>query len=56
MRDTLIHHFFGVNLDIVWQVVQDDLSSLMSAVDDILTSKSGANSSHKEHEEHRTEA
>ena len=24
-RDRLIHHYFGVNLDIVWQIVSSDL-------------------------------
>lgn len=36
MRDKLIHHYFGVNLDIVWHVVQDDLTPLMTAVVGIL--------------------
>src|SRR6266566_415211 len=25
MRDTLIHRYFGVNVELVWQVVQKDL-------------------------------
>ncbi len=37
MRDTLIHHYFGVNLDIVWQVIQDDLAELLAAIHRILT-------------------
>ena len=37
MRDKLIHHYFGVNLDVVWHVVQDDLPTLMTAVGGILT-------------------
>jgi uncharacterized protein with HEPN domain len=37
MRDKLIHHYFGVNLDIVWHVIQDDLPPLMTAVEGILT-------------------
>lgn len=37
MRDKLIHHYFGVNLDIVWHVIQNDLLPLMNAVDGILT-------------------
>ncbi|MEZ4707363.1 MAG: DUF86 domain-containing protein [Caldilineaceae bacterium] len=36
MRDKLIHHYFGINLDIIWQVIQDDLPPLMMAVSDIL--------------------
>ena len=30
MRDKLIHDYFGVNLDIVWNVIQTDLPSLIS--------------------------
>jgi uncharacterized protein with HEPN domain len=37
MRDKLIHHYFGVNLDIVWHVIQDDLPPLLTAVEGILT-------------------
>lgn len=29
MRDRLIHHYFGTNLDIVWQVVMADLPLLL---------------------------
>lgn len=29
MRDRLIHHYFGINLDIVWQVVAADLPLLL---------------------------
>ncbi len=28
MRDRLIHHYFGVNLDIVWQVISEELPPL----------------------------
>jgi len=27
-RDRLIHHYFGVNLDIVWQIVSTELSKV----------------------------
>ena len=56
MRDTLIHHDFGVNFDIIWQVIQEDLSPLLSAIDHILSSKNGANSLHRKHEEQNTES
>ena len=36
MRDKLIHQYFGVNFDIVWCVVKDDLSGLINAVNLIL--------------------
>lgn len=28
-RDKLIHQYFGVNLDVIWQVTQTDLPSLI---------------------------
>ena len=31
MRDRLIHDYFGVNLDIVWQVVSEELPQLVVA-------------------------
>ncbi len=32
MRDRLIHDYFGVNLDIVWQVVSEELPQLAAAL------------------------
>jgi uncharacterized protein with HEPN domain len=29
MRDRLIHHYFGANIDIVWGVVKEDLPQLI---------------------------
>ncbi len=36
MRDRLIHHYFGVNWDIVWSVVQDELPALAAKLAAIL--------------------
>jgi len=36
VRDRLIHHYFGVNLDIVWDIVITELSTLGSQIDLIL--------------------
>lgn len=36
MRDKLIHHYFGVNWDILWDVVQQKLPTLKSQVQQIL--------------------
>jgi len=41
VRDRLIHHYFGVNLDIVWQIVRDELPKVASQLDN---SVSGARS------------
>ncbi|MFO1094135.1 MAG: DUF86 domain-containing protein [Planctomycetaceae bacterium] len=32
MRNTLVHQYFGVDIDIVWSVLQDDLNPLRSAI------------------------
>jgi uncharacterized protein with HEPN domain len=36
LRDRLIHHYFGVNLDIVWGVIQQDLPVLLPQIESIL--------------------
>ena len=36
MRDKLIHDYFGVNFDIVWEVVTQDLSQLANQLPVIL--------------------
>lgn len=36
MRDVLIHHYFGVKLDTVWQVVADHLPGLRTRVQELL--------------------
>ncbi|HKH48644.1 MAG TPA: DUF86 domain-containing protein [Thermoanaerobaculia bacterium] len=33
LRDKLIHDYFGVNVDIVWQIVQDQLPALAEQVE-----------------------
>jgi uncharacterized protein with HEPN domain len=41
VRDRLIHHYFGVNLDIVWDIVTAELPVLESRVEEILQSEQG---------------
>jgi len=41
MRDRLIHQYFGVDLDLVWNVVRHELPALAEAVDDMLSRMSG---------------
>ena len=36
IRDRLIHHYFGVNLDIVWQIVVEELPKVATQLDRIL--------------------
>jgi len=41
MRDKLIHEYFGVNLEIVWQVVEREVSPLQRQVEQLLGSRTG---------------
>src|ERR1700730_15033130 len=41
MCDTLIHRYFGVKLDLVWQVVENDLSAFRSRIQACLENLSG---------------
>ena len=35
VRDKLIHHYFGVNFDIVWKIIQEDLPVLFDSIENI---------------------
>ena len=37
-RDVLIHHYFGIKLDTVWEVVQREIPVLRAAINQILKS------------------
>ena len=36
VRDNLIHHYFGVNFDIVWNIVKQELPQVLSQLEEIL--------------------
>jgi uncharacterized protein with HEPN domain len=36
IRDRLIHHYFGVNLDIVWQIAKTELSQVALLLEEIV--------------------
>ena len=36
VRDRLIHHYFGVNFDIVWTIATEELPALISQIEKIL--------------------
>jgi uncharacterized protein with HEPN domain len=36
MRDKLIHEYFGVDMDIVWKVIEKDIPNLRKVVSGIL--------------------
>lgn len=37
MRDRLIHHYFGVDLEIVWNTIKDDLPILSEWMDPMIS-------------------
>lgn len=37
MRDKLIHHYFGIDLEVVWRTVQEDLPVLRKEISLILS-------------------
>ena len=39
MRNILVHHYFGTDLDVVWSVVENDIPPLRASVDAILTNR-----------------
>jgi uncharacterized protein with HEPN domain len=41
VRDRLIHHYFGVNLDVVWDIVTVELPALESQIEAILQHEHG---------------
>jgi len=36
LRDKLIHHYFGVNFEIVWTIIHDELPGVEKKIDTIL--------------------
>lgn len=40
MRDRLIHGYFDINLDIVWETVSEDLPPLVTLLEKLLASES----------------
>ena len=45
MRDRLTHNYFGVDLALVWRVVEHDLRALSVAVEALLSQRPGKGSS-----------
>lgn len=39
LRDRLIHHYFGVNLDIIWSIIKDELPGLLQQIQAIFDKK-----------------
>jgi len=36
MRDKLIHHYFGVDYEMIWQTVEDDIPDLRRSIEKIV--------------------
>ena len=36
MRDKMIHHYFGINYEIVWQIAKEELAGLLPRLEEIL--------------------
>lgn len=36
MRSKLVHQYFGINMEVVWQTIQDDLPFIIHELDNIL--------------------
>ena len=32
MRDRLVHHYFDINLDVLWQTITEDLPQMLAAL------------------------
>ena len=37
LRDVLVHHYFGINMKLIWTVVQDEIQPLLDKIDQILS-------------------
>ena len=37
MRNKLIHQYFGVDLEVVWRTIQEDIPPLVEAVRQVMT-------------------
>jgi len=44
VRNRLIHQYFGVNYDIVWDIIRNEVPEVVSQIEKILNKESGRNS------------
>jgi uncharacterized protein with HEPN domain len=42
MRDKMIHHYFGINYEIVWTIAKDELADLLPRIEKILPKKTNS--------------
>jgi uncharacterized protein with HEPN domain len=36
MRNKLVHRYFGINMEVVWQTIQEDLPMIINVIDGVL--------------------
>jgi len=41
VRNKMIHHYFGINYEIVWTVAKEELPGLLPKIENILTKRTG---------------
>jgi uncharacterized protein with HEPN domain len=41
MRDKMIHHYFGINYEIVWKIAKEELPDLLPQIENILAKETG---------------
>ncbi|MGH3772279.1 MAG: HepT-like ribonuclease domain-containing protein [Pseudonocardiaceae bacterium] len=49
MRDRLVHHYFDINLDVLWSTVTEDLPRLLAILPNDLVPDSSAPTAHDQH-------
>jgi uncharacterized protein with HEPN domain len=42
MRDKMIHHYFGINYEIVWTIAKEELAGLLPHIEGIVAKKNGS--------------
>lgn len=41
MRNKLVHQYFGINMEVVWQTIQEDLPMIINVIDIVLEQEKG---------------
>ncbi|MGH3832419.1 MAG: HepT-like ribonuclease domain-containing protein [Pseudonocardiaceae bacterium] len=49
MRDRLVHHYFDINLDVLWSTVTEDLPRLLAILPDDFVPNRSAPTAHNQH-------
>ena len=41
MRNKLVHQYFGINMEVVWQTIQEDLPMIINMIDTVIEQAKG---------------